>query len=187
MKGRLSLIPVLLIFLWTAVLCCSVTAGETAQAKIAVINMQKIVRKSVAGQKAMEELNKKFESLQKKLKVKQDELAAFKDDFEKKGSLMNEDAKAEKEREYKKALRDFKDQSDDAQFEMRQAESKSMEPVLKVLEKVVTRIGEEGGYTLILEKNMPGIYFNTSNIDITDEVIKAYDNELKSKSKKDKK
>lgn len=187
MKGRLSLIPVLLIFLWTAVLCCSVTAGETAQAKIAVINMQKIVRKSVAGQKAMEELNKKFESLQKKLKVKQDELTAFKDDFEKKGSLMNEDAKAEKEREYKKALRDFKDQSDDAQFEMRQAESKSMEPVLKVLEKVVTRIGEEGGYTLILEKNMPGIYFNTSNIDITDEVIKAYDNELKSKSKKDKK
>ena len=188
MKGRLlSLIPVLLIFLLTAVLCRSVTAGETAQAKIAVINMQKVVRKSVAGQKAMKELNKKFEGLQKKLKVKQDELTAFKDDFEKKGPLMNDDARAEKERELKKALRDFKDQSDDAQFEMRQAESKSMEPVLKELEKVVTRIGEEGGYTIILEKNMPGIYFNTSNIDITDEVIKAYDNELKSKSKIDKK
>ncbi len=187
MKGRLSLIPVLLIFLWTAVLCCSVTAGEAAQVKIAVINMQKVVRKSVAGQKAMEKLNNKFESLQKQLRAKQDELKAFKEDLEKKGPLMNEDAKAEKEREYKKALRDFKDQSDDAQFEMRQAESKSMEPVLKELEKVVTRIGEEGGYTLILEKNMPGIYFNASNVDITDEVIKAYDNEVKSKNKKDKK
>jgi len=187
MKGRLSLIPVLLIFLWTAVLCCSVTAGEAAQVKIAVINMQKVVRKSVAGQKAMEKLNNKFESLQKQLRAKQNELKAFKEDLEKKGPLMNEDAKAEKEREYKKALRDFKDQSDDAQFEMRQAESKSMEPVLKELEKVVTRIGEEGGYTLILEKNMPGIYFNASNVDITDEVIKAYDNEVKSKNKKDKK
>jgi len=187
MKGRLSLIPVLLIFLWTSVLCCSVTAGEAAQVKIAVINMQKVVRKSVAGQKAMEKLNNKFESLQKQLRAKQDELKAFKEDLEKKGPLMNEDAKAEKEREYKKALRDFKDQSDDAQFEMRQAESKSMEPVLKELEKVVTRIGEEGGYTLILEKNMPGIYFNASNVDITDEVIKAYDNEVKSKNKKDKK
>ncbi|MCK4604162.1 MAG: OmpH family outer membrane protein [Deltaproteobacteria bacterium] len=187
MKGRLSLIPVLLIFLWTAVLCCSVTAGEAAQVKIAVINMQKVVRKSVAGQKAMEKLNNKFESLQKQLRAKQDELKAFKEDLEKKGPLMNEDAKAEKEREYKKALRDFKDQSDDAQFEMRQAESKSMEPVLKELEKVVTRIGEEGGYTLILEKNIPGIYFNASNVDITDEVIKAYDNEVKSKNKKDKK
>ena len=62
-----------------------------------------------------------------------------------------------------------------------------MEPVLKELEKVVTHIGEEGGYTLILEKNMPGIYFNASEVDITDEVIKAYDNEVKSKDKKDKK
>ncbi|RKX61647.1 MAG: hypothetical protein DRP37_03525 [Thermodesulfobacteriota bacterium] len=187
MKGRLSLIPVLLIFLWTTVLCCNVTAEETAQVKIAVINMQKVVRKSVAGQKAMKKLNKKFENLQKKLRAKQDKLKAFKEDLGEKVPLMNEDAKAEKEREYKKAIRDFKDQSDDAQFEMRQAESKSMEPVLKELEKVVTRIGEKGGYTLILEKNMPGIYFNASEVDITDEVIKAYDNKIKSKDKKDKK
>ncbi|PXF57707.1 MAG: hypothetical protein C4B58_08940 [Deltaproteobacteria bacterium] len=187
MKGRLSLIPVLLIFLWTTVLCCSVTAEETVQVKIAVINMQNVVRKSVAGQKAMKKLNKKFEGLQKKLKAKQDELKAFKEDLGEKAPLMNEDAKAEKEREYKKAIRDFKDQSDDAQFEMRQAESKSMEPVLKELEKVVTSIGEKGGYTIILEKNMPGIYFNASEVDITDEVIRAYDNKVKSKGKKDKK
>ncbi|MDL1957895.1 MAG: OmpH family outer membrane protein [Deltaproteobacteria bacterium] len=187
MKGRPSSIPVLLVFLLTAVLCCSVTAEETAQVKIAVINMQKVVRKSVAGQKAMEKLNKKFESLQEKLRAEQDEIKAFKEDLEKKGPLMNEAAKAEKEREYKKALRNFKDQSDDAQFEMRQAESKSMEPVLKELEKVVSHIGEEHGYTLILERNMPGIYFIDSGVDITDEVIKAYDNEVKSKDKKGKK
>ncbi|MBW1670639.1 MAG: OmpH family outer membrane protein [Deltaproteobacteria bacterium] len=187
MKGRLSLIPVLLIFLWTAVLCCSVTAGETAQAKIAVINMQKVVRKSVAGQKAMEKLNKKLTNLQKQLRDKQDEINAFKEDIEKKGPLMNEAARAEKEREYKKAFRDLQDEKEDAQFEMRQAETKSMEPILNELEKVVSHIGEEGGYTLILDKNMPGIYFINSDVDITEEVIKAYDNQVKSKNKKDKK
>jgi outer membrane protein len=186
MKGRPSSILALLVFLLAAVLCCSVTAEETAQVKIAVINMQKVVRKSVAGQKAMEKLNKKFENLQEKLRAKQDEIKAFKEDLEKKGPLMNEAAKAEKEREYKKALRNFKDESDDAQFEMRQAESKSMEPVLKELEKVVSHIGEKHSYTLILEKNMPGIYFIDSGVDITDEVIKAYDNEVKSKDKKGK-
>jgi outer membrane protein len=187
MKSRLRSIPVLVVFLITSVLCCNVTAEETAQVKIAVINMQKVVRKSVAGQKAMEKLNKKFESLQETLRAKQDEIKAFKESLEKKGPLMNEAARAEREREYKKALRDFKDQSDDAQFEMRQAESKSMEPVFKELEKVVNRIGNEGGYTLILENNTPGIYFIDSNIDITDEVIIAYDNEVKSETKKDKK
>ena len=187
MKSRLSLIPVLLVFLLTAVLCCSVIAEETAQVKIAVINMQKVVRKSVAGQKAMEKLNKKLKILQKQLRAKQDEINAFKEDIEKKGPLMNEAARAEKEREYKKAFRDLQDEKEDAQFEMRQAETKSMEPILKELEKVVSRIGEEGGYTLILDKNMPGIYFINSDVDITEEVIKAYDNQVKSKNKKDKK
>ena len=184
MKGCLSSITVL-VFLLTAVLWCNVAAKETQQVKIAVINMQKVVRKSIAGQRAMETLNKKFESLKEKLRAEQDEIKAFKEDLEKKGPLMNEAARAEKEREYKKALRDFKDQSDDAQFEMRQAENKKMEPILKELEKVVNRIGEEGGYTLILENNMPGIYFIDSDVDITNEVIKAYDNEVKSKTEKD--
>ena len=187
MRSRLSLIPVLLVFLLTAVLCRSVIAEETAQVKIAVINMQKVVRKSVAGQKAMEKLNKKLQNLQKQLRAKQDESNAFKEDIEKKGPLMNEAARAEKEREYKKAFRDLQDEKEDAQFEMRQAETKSMEPILKELEKVVNRIGEEGGYTLILDKNMPGIYFINSDVDITEEVIKAYDNQVKSKNKKDKK
>jgi outer membrane protein len=187
MKGRLSLIPVLLIFLWTAVLCCSVTAGEAAQVKIAVINMQKVVRKSIAGQKAMEKLNKKLKSLQEQLRTKQDEINAFKENIEKKGPLMNEAARAEKDREYKKAFRDLQDEKDDAQFEMRQAETKGMEPILNELEKVVSRIGEEGGYTLILDKNMPGIYFINSDVDITEEVITAYDNQVKSENKKDKK
>jgi outer membrane protein len=176
-----------MVFLLTAVLCYNVTAEETSQVKIAVINMQKVVRKSASGQKAMKELNKKFESLQEKLRAEQDKIKAFKEDLEKKRPLMNEAARAEKEREYKKALRDFKDQSDDAQFEMRQAENKRMEPILKELEKVVIRIGKEGGYTLILENNMPGIYFIDSGIDITNEVIKAYDNEVKSRTKKDEK
>ncbi|OPL13640.1 MAG: hypothetical protein AVO38_02830 [delta proteobacterium ML8_D] len=183
MNGRLNLISLLLIFLWTAFLCCDVTAGETAQTKVAVINMQKVIRKSMAGQKAMENLDKKLTNLQEEIRVKQDELNAFKEEIEKKGPLMNEIARAEKEREYKKAFRDLQDKKEDAQFEMRQAETKSMEPLLHELEKVVGDIGKEGGYTLILDKNMPGIYFINSDVDITEEVIKAYDNQVKSNKK----
>jgi outer membrane protein len=182
MKSCLKVINLPLFFLFTAVLCYStVYAEEAKQIKIAVIDMQRVVRTSTAGQKAVENLNIKFESLQKQLREKQDEIKALKEELEKKGPLMNEVARAEKEREYRKALRDFKEESDDAQFEMRQAESKSMEPILKELEKIVNRIGREDRYTLILETNMPGIYYNDTSIDITDEVIKVYDNEIKTK------
>ncbi len=176
-----ALIASVLMIMWLMSVSC-LTAG-VAYAKgtqIAVIDMQKVMKKSYAGKAAMEKLNKKFEKLRKELKKKQDELKSFKDDLEKKAPLMSEDARADKEREYKKMLRDFKDQSDDAQFEMRQAESRTMEPILKELEKIVTDIGKKRGYLLILENKMPGLYYVAPQVDITDDVIKAYD-EMKKK------
>lgn len=152
-------------------------AAEQKGLKIAVINMQKVVRKSKAGQKASEALNKKFEALQGELKAKQDSIKAYKDGLDKKLPLMNEEARADAEREYRKMLKDFKQQSDDAQFDMRQAEAEIMEPVLKALEKIVTKIGESGGYAMIFEANMPGLYYFVPDADITDSVVKAYDEE----------
>lgn len=144
-------------------------------AEIACINMQKVLKTSKSGKKVREQLEKKFEKLRKQLQAKQEELQAFKKDLEKKAPLMNEEARAAKERQYKKMLRDFKDQSDDAQFEMRQAEQQMMEPLIKQLEKVVTQIGKEKGYALIIEKNMPGVYYTAPAIDITNTVIKRFD------------
>ncbi len=168
-------------FGWAFIVCFLLTflpqaaIAQTTSYKIAVIDMQKVMRESHAGKAAMEKLNKKFEKLREELRKKQEELKAFKEDLEKKAPLLSEEARAEKERQYKKMLRDFKDQSDDAQFEMRQAESRTMEPILKELEKIVTEIGKKKGYTLILENKMPGIYYVAPEADITDEIIKAYD------------
>lgn len=159
--------------LFAVIMATSLVYAQSSQ--IAVVNMQKVLRSSKAGKKAMQELNKKFERLKKQLQAKQKALQAFKSEMEKKGPLMNEEARAEKERQYKKMLREFKDKSDDAQFEMRQAESKRMEPILKKLEKVVNKIGKDKGYLVIMEKNMPGIYYTAPGADITDMVIKVFD------------
>ncbi len=161
-----------------AILVLSVSGACLAQNKtIAVIDMQKVVRSCKAGKKAVKELNKKFESLKKQLQAKQKEIRAFKQDLDKKAPLMSEEARAEKERQYKKMLREFKDKSDDAQYEMRQAEAKRMEPILKKLEKVVNKIGKKRHYLVILEKNMPGLYYVAPGADITQEVIKIFDSQ----------
>ncbi len=157
------------------ILSGAATSLQAYAAEIACINMQKVLKTSQSGKKVREKLEKKFEKLRKQLQAKQEELQAFKKDLEKKAPLMNDEARAAKERQYKKMLREFKDQSDDAQFEMRQAEQQMMEPLIKELEKVVTQIGKEKGYALIIEKNMPGVYYTAPAIDITDMVIKRFD------------
>jgi outer membrane protein len=154
-----------------------------ADQKIAVINMQKIVKQSEKGRSATAELEKKFEGLKKDLQAEQDRIKTYKEDIEKKASLLSDEAKAQKEIEYRKMLRDFKDSSENAQFQMKQAEARVMEPLLKSLEKIVNKVAESGGYTMILESNMPGIYYFAPAIDITAEVIKIYDQEPQHTSK----
>ncbi|HID97709.1 MAG TPA: OmpH family outer membrane protein [Thermodesulfobacteriaceae bacterium] len=171
LSAILSVLVIIAAFFWSG----SAFSAATTPGKLAVINMQKVVRNSATGQKAMDRINKKWEKLQAQLKAKQDKIRAFKEDVEKKAPLMSAEAKAEKERELKKMLRDYQEAQDDAQFEMRQAEAKSMEPILKELEEVVMEIGKKNGYSLILEKNMPGIYYFAPEADITQRIINAYD------------
>ena len=146
-----------------------------AETKVAVITMQKVIKESKGGKAATAQLEKKFKNLQAGLKKKQDDIKVFKEDMDKKMPLLSDEAKAEKEREYKKLLRELKEKTDDAQFEMRKLEASVMEPILKELENVIKDFAKNKAYSIILEYNMPGIYYAAPQIDITDEVIKIYD------------
>jgi outer membrane protein len=162
---------ILVIFLFGAGL---MPAGSQAaqDIKIAVINMQQVVRGSQAGKRAMKMLQKKFDSVQKKLKAKQDKLKAFKKDIEQKASLMNEESRIKKQRQLQRQFAEYRQDEEDAKVEMQQEEAKLMEPIVKQLEKIITKMGKDEKYTLILEKNMPGMYYISPAVDITEKVIK---------------
>lgn len=179
MRRSIFLLVSIFFIIWGPCLCAW---AETAPQKIAVVDMQKVLRQSDPGQKAMESLNEKAEGLRKKLEARENEVKAFGEDMEKKAPLLSEDARIEKDREYKKMLRDFKAEREDAEYEMRQAQNQATESILKELEKIFARIGKETNYTIILDNNMPGLHYVASGIDITDEVIKAY-NEASAKGK----
>ncbi|NPB08982.1 MAG: OmpH family outer membrane protein [Thermodesulfobacteria bacterium] len=151
-----------------------VSGAQAGEVKIAVLDLQQVVRKSEAGQAALAKLQQKFETLQKKLKAREDELRKFKEELEKKAPLLSPEARQEKEREYQKMLREYQAEREDAQFEMKQAEQKALQPIMKDLEKVVKDMAKREGYDLILEKRMPGIYWTSPAIDITDHVVELY-------------
>ncbi|OAQ20375.1 OmpH family outer membrane protein [Thermosulfurimonas dismutans] len=152
--------------------------------KIGVIDLQKVVRSSKAGQEAMTQLQAKFEKLKKQLEAKQKEIAAFKAEFEKKAPLLSEEARAEKQREYQKMIREFRAQQEDAQYEMKEAEKKALQPIFKDLEKVIKEMAQKEGYDLIIEKNMPGVYWVSPGVEITQHVIELYDQYRSSKAEK---
>jgi outer membrane protein len=58
---------------------------------------------------------------------------------------------------------------------MRKAEDDAKKRLLKELGDVVDDIGKKGNFTLIFEKRSGGIMYFNNTLDVTDEVIAAYD------------
>jgi len=171
-----------LVVLVLVVLGLSFGTARAESLKIGVIDLQKVVRSSKAGQEAMKKLQVKFEKLQKQLEAKRKEIEAFKAEFEKKAPLLSEEARAEKQREYQKLVREFRAQQEDARFEMKEEQKKALKPIFNDLEKVIKDMAQKEGYDLIIEKNMPGVYWVSPKVDISQHVINLYDQYRASKN-----
>ncbi len=154
-----------------------VLAGSAyaADLKIGVVNVKVFQEKSVAFQKIRDQLKVKFEALQKKLEEEKQALMKLEEDFRKQSMMLSLDAKDDKRNELEKKRRYYKYLYEDLSEQMKDAERDATRRVLQELEDVVKGIAEEEGYTLIIERNTPGMIHVDESVDITDRVIQAYD------------
>jgi outer membrane protein len=143
--------------------------------KLAYVDIQKALNLSEAGKAAKKQMMLEVERMRKNFAGKQKELEKLKDDLEKRGSVLSEAARDEKARDYQAKVRDLQRMERDYQDELQRKDRELTESILKKLEVVVKKMGEEGKYTLILEKNQAGIIYIADVLDLTDELIKIFD------------
>ena len=112
------------------------------------------------------------EKVQKIMEEKRKELDALKEDLEKRATVMSESARREKEADYQRKLRDVQRMQRDYEEELRRKDRQLTGKILKDLEGIIKKMGEEQKYTVILERNQPTIIYISTALDLTDEVIK---------------
>ena len=143
--------------------------------KIGIVDLQRLQKNSKAFQKASVSVKKKFDDMQQKLNDERNALAKLDDEFKKQSMMLSLDAQEDKKRELEKKQRQFKFMYDDFTQEMKDTETDAVKKVMKELEKIVEKIGEKEGYTLILERRTLGLLYFNNTIDLTDRVTDAYD------------
>jgi len=147
--------------------------------KIAYVDMQKALNYCEAGKEAKRQMTLELEKMQKVFAGKQKELEKIKDDLEKRGSVLSENVRREKDRDYQTKLRDLQRLQKDYEDDLRRKDREFTERILKNMEVIIKQMGEEGKYTVILEKNQPTILFISNSLDLTEEVIKRIDQKQK--------
>jgi outer membrane protein len=139
--------------------------------RIAYIDVQRVLARSAAGVAAREQLEREKATMQKEMDGRRQELEKMREELDKKGALLTADARREKQEQFERKRRDAARMMDDFQKELEKKESVLLQKVLQDIE----RIGKDKGYYLIVEKRGAGVIYASPEADLTEEIIRAFD------------
>jgi len=154
---------------------CLSNQAFAAETKIGYVDLQKAIQSTKEGKKARSQLEKEFKLKEKALKKKEDDLKKMSEDLQKKAALLSNDAKMKKQEEFQREMLDFRKKVSESQQEIATKERKMTEPILKKMAKIIADVAKKGGYTMVLEKREQNILWADNKVDITDEVVKAFE------------
>jgi outer membrane protein len=158
--------------------------APTAGTRIGYIDLARVLARSAAGVAAREQLEREKAAMQKEMDGKRVELDKLRDELEKKGPLMTADARRDREEAMERKRRDATRLADDFQRELGRKEQVLAQKVMQDISGVIERVGKQKGYYLVLERGRAGVLYSSPEADLTDDIIKAYDQESATKGKK---
>lgn len=149
------------------------SAFAISQVKIGVVNAQELLAKTKKGI----EIQKRLEGLQQK---KQKELTAKQEEIKKLekevlSPALNQETREKKTLDLQTKRKNLKRYIEDAQNEIQRASQKELVELEKAVMPLIDQIGKSKGFTIVFDITRPGIVYFDQAIDITGEVIKAFD------------
>jgi outer membrane protein len=159
-------------------------APGTGVSRVAFVDVQRVLARSAAGVAAREQLEREKATMQKEMDAKRQELDKLREEIEKKGPLMTADARRDKQDQFERKRRDAARLVDDFQKELEKKEQGLLQKVLQDVSGVVERVGKQRGFQLIVERRGATVLYAAPEADLTDEIIRAYDQEAGAKGKK---
>lgn len=177
MKSRLAVGVALLAgaaVAWPAAWSAGDALAQTAT-RVAYIDVQRVLARSAAGVAAREQLEREKAAMQKDVDAKRGELERLREEIEKKGPLLSAEARREKQETLERKVRDLRRLADDYRLALERKEQGLLQKVLVDISGVVERVGRQKGFQLIVEKRGAAVLYGAPEADLTDEIIKAYD------------
>jgi outer membrane protein len=151
----------------------ALTTFVLAETKIGIINPQVVLQNSVKGKQVIEKLRSLNMSKQKQYEAMQKDI----DSLEKEilSPALNQETLAKKNMDLQTKRTEIKRFAEDAQKDSLATQQKEFENLQRELMPIIEKIAKEAGFSLVLDLNTAGVTYFDPSVDITDQVIKAYD------------
>ncbi|MCF8052256.1 MAG: OmpH family outer membrane protein [Desulfobacterales bacterium] len=160
-------------FLYLAVSAAGVLAAEPV--KIGILDFQMVLQQSKAGMAAQERINEAGKKMEAELQDRKDDIEEKRKNFERETLVMGKEAREEKEREIRILINDFKTLQQKYAAEFKAREQTLIRKIQEEAFVLAEKIGKEQGFSLILEKRESAAIYHDPRYNITEELIRRYD------------
>ncbi len=148
-----------------------------AQQKIAIVDYQRAILEVDEGKAARTRLEQMKDAKQKEFDKAQEVLAKEGDTLQKQAPTMTETARAQKASEYQKKVVDLRQAVSKGEAELGQAQRDAFGPIEEKMQGVVGALAQKDGFSVVLIKQ--AVAFGTASLDVTNEVVRNYNEKYK--------
>ena len=149
--------------------------APTFAVKMGKVDVQKVLVTIKESGKVRDKLKKEFEKKQNEIRKEEETLVKERKNFEKQALVMNDAAKAKKGQALQQKFMVLQKKMQKYQGEMQQLEQKYKQPILRKIRTIVEKISKSKNLDFTYESGTTPLLYAKGVLDITPDVIKAYD------------
>ena len=150
-------------------------AASAQDLKIAFVDREKALFSTEQGKKARGELQSKVTAAQGQLKPMEDELQKLQAEIESKKFVLSQEALRDMQARMLELQNRYESKGKELQNQLKIDQARLIVPLEEKLKLTIEKLGQEQGYTLILERQAPGlIHYAREAQDITDAVVTRF-------------
>ncbi len=169
------------IFFLAIILSLFTLNSYAEELKFGFVDLNKALNECDRGKEAIKTLEDMVKAKQALIDKKGEEIKKLEGELSKQASVLTPESLKEKRDKYEKLQKEYNRMIKDSNEELQKKQNEFMQTILSDLRKMIKKIGEEGKYTVIFEKVEGGILYVPDELDITDMVIKRFNEATKGK------
>ncbi len=173
-QRTIGILGVLAVSAWFV---CAAAAAETF--KVAVMDQQAVMEQSKAGKRALEEMKSYSLTRQKIVNADDQELKEMEASLQDPNSKLSEQAKQEKQEQFRTKLEAYQRRIADFNREVQQKQREMVTEYAKKIAAAAQAVAQKEGYQAILDKGSDAmvriVLYHQPALDVTDRVVKEFD------------
>ncbi|PLY00205.1 MAG: hypothetical protein C0622_09240 [Desulfuromonas sp.] len=146
-----------------------------AAQKIGCVDLLEVMDSSTEGVKAKAEVKALADKYGAEYKAKGEAFEKKRDAFTQQAPLLADDARGAKEAELQREYIELQQYRAAADNEIQKLRNQHSQRILGEMRELLQKLGKDNGYTMIIEVNEGAVFYYEESIDLTAQLLKAYD------------